>query len=118
MLSQHAAGDGVRHLLVHEPQGKAHVVPAEVAQTTEWFQGVAGADVLVPEISHRPETETARHTKDRADRLGIVEDLAKKGKPAAVQEHDPVHELNAVAAASFQHDTQIRSRNGAGLLAE
>src|SRR5262249_53597779 len=77
VLGKQPARDALGQLLLHHPQGESHVVPAEVAQAAEWFEGVTDTDVTRQELVGRLEAELAGDAQDGPDRAAIVERRAQ-----------------------------------------
>src|SRR5208283_5191081 len=117
-LAEHAPACAPGQLPVHGPEGKANAIPTEVSQAAVWLELALGADVRVESLLGRIETECGVDSPDAPDGMAVIQDVADQFQPPAVHEHDSIHELNAVAAASLQHLNQVAHRYGTGLLAD
>src|SRR5262249_21650881 len=48
----------------------------------------------------------------------VIQDFAQEWQPAAVHEHDAIHELSAVFATGFEHVVKVLTADGARFFAE
>ena len=100
---QHPPADAQGHLIIHHPQTESNIVPAEVAEAAERFQFATDPDVVLSEILCRGKTEVAGDPLQLANTVTVIQCLSKFVQSQAVHEHHPVHELDFVFLARFDH---------------
>src|SRR5262245_1640235 len=118
VLAKQSSGDAAWELLIHGPERKADVVPAEIAQAAEGLKIALHANVACQKLVGGFKAELRGDAADGADGLLVVQHAAHQTKAPAVHEHDAIHELHVAPPTGIQNFAQVSARDGTWLFAQ